>query len=153
MSARGYEMIRPFRRFLLSWLSEEERQKMAEEPKYVWEFVCAHLKSDEQLEYGNLITSAQGALTTGYGSALTKRVVSVQILRTLGIPARLNPSDRILEVWKDGAFVALEEYEGQSEVRTAGIVVEQQEGKTWTYYQNWTIAKFDGNEISDIAAE
>lgn len=144
------EMIRPFRRFLLSWLSEKERQKMAEEPKYVWEFVCAHLKSDEQLEYGNLITSAQGAFTTGYGSALTKRVVSVQILRTLGIPARLNPSDQILEVWKDGAFVALEEYEGQSEVRTAGIVVEQQEGKTWTYYQNWPIAKFDGTKYQTL---
>mgnify|MGYP000264311127 CR=1 FL=1 len=56
------EMIRPFRRFLLSWLSEKERQKMAEEPKYVWEFVCAHLMSDEQLEYGNLITSAQGRI-------------------------------------------------------------------------------------------
>lgn len=136
------EMIRPFRRFLLSWLSEKERQKMAEEPKYVWEFVCAHLKSDEQLEYGNLITSAQGALTTGYGSALTKRVVSVQILRTLGIPARLNPSDRILEVWKDGTFVALEEYEGQSEVRTAGIVVEQRGRKDMDI-----LSKLDDREI------
>ena len=81
---------------------------MAEEPKHVWEFVCAHLKSYEHVEDTNLITSAQGAFTTGYGSALTKRVVSVQILRTLGIPARLNPSGQILEVWKDGAFVALE---------------------------------------------
>lgn len=95
---------------------------MAEEPKYVWEFACAHLKSDEQLEYGNLITSAQGAFTTGYGSALTKRVVSVQILRTLGIPARLNPSDRILEVWKDGAFVALEEYEDRRKCGQQGLL-------------------------------
>ena len=144
------EMIRPFRSFLQSWLSGEEKQKMADDPKYVWEFVCGHLKSDEQLEYGNLITSAQGALTSGYGSELTKRVVSVQILRTLGIPSRLNPSDRMLEMWKDGAFVALEEREGQSEVRTAGIVIEQQEGKTWTYYQNWTIAKFDGTKYQTL---
>ena len=144
------EMIRPFRSFLLSWLSEEEKQKMAEDPKYVWEFVCSHLRSEEQLEYGNLITSAQGAFTTGYGSELTKRVVSVQMLRTLGIPSRLNPSDRMLEVWKDGAFVALEECEGQSEVRTAGIIVEQQEGEVWTYYQNWTIARFDGTKYRTL---
>ena len=144
------EMIRPFRSFLLSWLSEEEKQRMAEDPKYVWKFVCSHLRSEEQLEYGNLITSAQGAFTTGYGSELTKRVVSVQMLRTLGIPSRLNHSDRMLEVWKDGAFVALEECEGQSEVRTAGIIVEQQEGEVWTYYQNWTIARFDGTKYRTL---
>lgn len=144
------EMIRPFRSFLQSWLSAEEKRKITENPKYVWEFVRSHVKSDEHLEYGNLITSAQGALTSGYGSERTRRVVSVQILRTLGIPSRLNPSDQILEVWKDGAFVALEEREGQSEVRTAGIIVEQQEGKTWTYYQNWTLAKFDGTKYQTL---
>ena len=96
---------------------------------------------------GNLITSAQGALTTGYGSALTKRVVSVQILRTLGIPARLNPSDRILEAWKDGTFVALEEYEGQSEVRQQDCC-RAAGRKDMTHYFNkiWNDHKFDGTK-------
>ena len=102
------------------------------------------MKSDEHLEYGNLITSAEGALLSGYGSVLTKRVVSVQILRSLGIPSRLNPSDRILEVWKNGAFEALEEREGQAAVRTASIIVEKQEEKSWLYYQNWSIERFEG---------
>lgn len=135
------EMIRPFRRFINSWFSEEEKQQFMERPELVWKMIQEKLISDERLEYGNLITSAEGALTSGYGSLLTKRVVSVQILRTLGIPSRLNPSDHILEIWKDGTFVSLEEKEGQA-VRTASIVLEKQEGKVWTYYQNWTISRF-----------
>lgn len=134
------EMIRPFRRFINSWFSEEEKQQFRENPEMVWKMVQERLISDERLEYGNLITSAEGALTSGYGSLLTKRVVSVQILRTLGIPSRLNPSDHILEIWKDGTFISLEEKEGQA-VRTASISIEKQEGKVWTYYQNWTIAR------------
>lgn len=135
------EMIRPFRRFINSWFSEEEKQQFRERPELVWKMIQEKLISDERLEYGNLITSAEGALTSGYGSLLTKRVVSVQILRTLGIPSRLNPSDHILEIWKDGTFISLEEKEGQA-VRTAFIVLEKQEGKVWTYYQNWTISRF-----------
>lgn len=135
------EMIRPFRRFINSWFSEEEKQQFRERPELVWKMIQEKLISDERLEYGNLITSAEGALTSGYGSLLTKRVVSVQILRTLGIPSRLNPSDHILEIWKDGTFISLEEKDGQA-VRTASIVLEKQEGKVWTYYQNWTISRF-----------
>lgn len=138
------EMIRPFRSFLLSWLSEDWQEAIRTSPKKVWAFVNERLKSDEHLEYGNLITSAEGALLSGYGSVLTKRVVSVQILRSLGIPSRLNPSDRILEVWKNGAFEALEEREGQAAVRTASIIVEKQEEKSWLYYQNWSIERFEG---------
>ena len=137
------EMIRPFRAFLLSWLSEEQKEAIRTSPKKVWAFVKERLKSDEHLEYGNLITSAEGALLSGYGSMLTKRVVSVQILRSLGIPSRLNPSDRMLEVWRDGAFEALEEREGQTAVRTASIRIEKQDGKAWLYYQNWSLARFE----------
>ena len=137
------EMIRHFRSFLNAWLTGEEKRQIIEHPERVWKMLGERLISDERLEYGNLITSAEGALTSGFGSLLTRRVVSVQILRTLGIPARLNPSDQILEIWKDGRFVALEEKEGQSGVRTAAICIQKQDKESWTYFQNWTISRLE----------
>lgn len=139
------EMIRPFRSFINSWLAEEEKTAMTKDPSLVWKRVSETLKADDSLEYGNLITSAKGALTSGYGSMLTQKVVSVQILRTLGIPARLNPEDNLLEIWRGGHFLALEERAETGKERTAGIIVCEQEGKAWTYFQNWTIARFEEN--------
>ncbi len=137
------EMICSFRTFINSYLKEEEKAAIKENPGLVWNMMEERLIADDDLEYGNLITSAKGALETGYGSKLTKRVVGVQILRTLGIPSRLNPADNILEVWKEGAFLSLEKVEDFSAQRTAAIVLKEQEGMVWTYFQNWSLAKFE----------
>lgn len=137
------EMICSFRTFINSYLKEEEKTAIKENPGLVWKMMEERLIADDDLEYGNLITSAKGALETGYGSKLTRRVVSVQILRTLGIPSRLNPADDILEVWKDGEFLSLEKVEDFSAQRTAAIVLKEQEGMVWTYFQNWSLAKFE----------
>lgn len=137
------EMIRPFRSFIDRWFTAKEKQEFRQEPGKVWELVNQKLIADPDLEYGNLITSAEGALTSGYGSLLTKKVVSVEILRTVGVPARVNPADFILEVWTAGRFVALEQREDLTAERTAGILVQEESGQEWTYFQNWTIARYE----------
>ena len=75
------EMIRPFRSFIRSWLEPEKMQELQKEPEKVWKLVDETLTENPDLEYGNLITSAKGALISGYGSRLTKKVISVQIGR------------------------------------------------------------------------
>ena len=149
------EMIRPFRSFIRSWLGPEKMQDLQKEPEKVWKLVDETLTENSDLEYGNLITSAKGALSSGYGSGLTKKVISVQILRTIGVPARLNPADSIPEFWKEGHFVSLEQSGKQKAERTAAIVVHRQENKNWTYFQNWTISRFeeDGYEVQQLGAE
>lgn len=151
----GNEMIRPFRGFIRSWLGQEKRQELQNNPERVWKLVEDTLTENPDLEYENLITSAKGALTSGYGSRLTKKVISVQILRTIGVPARLNPADEIPEFWKDGHFVPLEQSGIKEAERTAAIVVHRQENKSWTYFQNWTISRFeqDGYRVQMLGAE
>lgn len=154
------EMIRPFRRFILGWLEQEGARlgrNLSEEirrnPVTAWELVKERIREDKKAEYGNLITSAEGALESGYGSRHTREVVCVQILRTLGIPARLNPVEGIPEVWAPGAaesgekdaiseaggrFVPLEQHE-----RSCRIRIRMQEGVEWNYFGNWTLARFE----------
>lgn len=165
----GDEMIRPFRRFISGWLEQESARQgrdLSEEirrnPVAAWELVQEKIVSDKKEEYGNLIASARGALESGRGSRLTQEVVCVQILRTLGIPARLDPVEGVPEVWmpseearsaKDaaagsgqaeamaedmGVFVPLERHE-----RTCRILVRGQEGVEWNYFGNWSLARFD----------
>lgn len=140
----GNEMIRSHREYLNTRFTQEEKEAMRSNPASVWKMAQETLKADPNLEYGNLITSAKGALESGYGSTLTQKIVSVQILRAIGVPARLNPVDGILEQCTAGGFIPLETRKDESAGRSAAIIVNRQEGQIWTYFHNWTIARFDG---------
>ena len=165
------EMIRPFRRFIRGWLEQESAARgrnLAEEirrnPAFAWQLAKEKIRPDKKAEYGNLVTSAAGALESGCGSRLTQETVCVQILRTLGIPARLDPVERMPEAWvqlthnqqteeksavsggdgavpeSSGGFVPLERHE-----RTCRVQVCGQGGVEWNYFGNWTLARFDGS--------
>ncbi len=163
------EMLRPFRGFIRGWLEREgtlEGRNLAEEirqdPAVAWRLVKERIVSDQKVEYGDLVTSAAGALRSGYGSRLTQRVVCIQILRTLGIPARLDPVEGLPQAWvssgrkqnggsetavlsekktamceSDGCFIPLEFHGG-----TGRIVVTGQKDIEWNYSGNWTLARF-----------
>lgn len=160
------EMIHSFRRFIRGWLELEGKRQgrdLAEEirrnPVAAWQLVKERIVSNKKAEYGNLVTSAEGALESGSGSRLTRETVCVQILRTLGIPARLNPIEGMPEVWlpkdaslaedsgtrdhgtetvpvSEGRFVPLEQQERTCRIRVGG-----QEGVEWNYFGNWTLAR------------
>jgi transglutaminase-like putative cysteine protease len=138
-----HEMICSFRSFILSWLCEEKKEEIKADPSAAWTMIQEEIVSDPDLEYGDLITSAKGALTSGYGSILTKKVVCVQSLRTLGIPSRLNPADGLLEIWSNGEFHTLEKTDPLPNRRTAAITIREQAEPSWVYFQNWTIARFE----------
>lgn len=139
------EMIRSHRTYLAERLSEEEKEEIRRQPACIFEKLGQRLKADPDLEYGNLITSPAGAMESGYASLLTRKVVGVQILRSLGIPARLNPVDGVPEQCTEQGFFPLETKKQENGKRSASLIVNRREGMVWTYFQNWTIARFDGN--------
>lgn len=54
-------------------------------------------------------------LRGGMGTERSKKVLFVAICRTLGIPARLNPDNRVMEYWKEDKFVpVVKEQEGDA---------------------------------------
>lgn len=121
-------------------------EAIRQNPFLAWKLVRECIRSDSRREYGTLTASPRAALEGGYGSELTRRTVCVQLLRTLGIPARLSPEEGIPEVWEgpsgapaeEGRFVRLTEEKEQ----TGRILFTGQEGEDWIYYGNWTLARF-----------
>ncbi len=144
------EMLRPFRKDIRTWLEEESGRQgrdLAEEirrdPVRAWRLVKERIVSHKKAEYGALVTSAGEALRSGYGSEITREVVCVQILRTLGIPARLDPVEGMPEVWvqeegAEGRFVPMEHEE-----RTCRVIIQKQGDVEWNYFGNWTMARFE----------
>ena len=46
-------------------------------------------------------------LVSGIGTERSKKVLFVAIARTLGIPARLNPDNKVMEYWVKDQFVSV----------------------------------------------
>lgn len=100
------EMIRPYRKVIQEWLTREEKERIRHNPAHVRELLDEKMAVREDQEYASLISSAEGALNSGFAGEKSKKIICVQIWRTLGIPSRLNPYDGEPEFWMDGQFVA-----------------------------------------------
>ncbi len=151
------EMIRPFRKSIRTWLERESgkcgrdlAEEIRKDPVQAWKLVKERIVSEKKAEYGALVTSAESALESGYGSEITREVVCVQILRTLGIPARLDPVEGMPEIWiqkpgLEGRFVPMEH-----EDRTCQVMIQKQGDVEWNYFGNWTMARFENGRYHTL---
>ena len=145
----SYEKILPFRKYL----SEKFKGMKVSDIDGIRELfsrVDSELKEKPELEYASLISTAYGAYWSGYAGARSKRVIFIQILRSLGIPARLNPKDDSMEVYLNGEFNAIEvskeSPKGKLEFEFAGDV-------HWSYYENFSLSKFTDNEYEPLSLD
>ena len=145
----SYEKIIPFRKYLLEKFKGTKLSDI-DEIREFFSKVNSGLKEKPELEYASLISTAYGAYWSGYASARSKRVIFIQILRSLGIPARLNPKDDSMEVYLNGEFVAIEvskeSPKGKLEFEFAGDV-------HWSYYENFSLSKFTDNEYKPLSLD
>ena len=133
------EVLMKYRETVENAFSDEEKLLFRENPAAIWTAVRERVVSYPERERASVITTPEGCLKLGVGSGLSRKILFVAIARTLGIPARLNPEDRSMEYWKDGAFVrVLPEAE-----KNCRVILKAENGVVWKYFQNWTMAKLE----------
>lgn len=143
------EIMRKYRQDILEKFSTEEQDKFRENPREIWETVDKMIVSCPEGERASVITTPAGCLKTGIGSFLSKKILFVAIARTLGIPARLNPSDKSMEYMAEGEFVSVL---AQTQ-KNCTLVLEETDGTVWKYFQNWSIAKMEEGRYVSLKLE
>jgi hypothetical protein len=132
--------------FLNQYL-QEKKELLQADPKDVWKFINEQIRSIPEKEYGQLITSVSGCLTSGIGSRLSKEILCIRILRHLGIPARMNPLDGTMEYYAKGEFIPVENRKMQTK---ATVIFEGDSDAKWKYAQNWSIGKWSVNGFQTL---
>lgn len=99
-----HERPRACREALAAVLTEEEKNKIRQNPECLPYMVDRLVAYWPEQEYANLVTSPLGCLTGGMGNEASKAVLCVQIYRALGVPARVRPMDRAVEYYRNGEF-------------------------------------------------
>lgn len=141
-----FEMIRPYRKFL-SERFEGAKVSNIDEIRALFNEVDEKLKEKPELEYSSLISSALGAFSIGYASEKSKRVIFIQLLRSLGVPSRLNPNDRRMEVYLDDGFIAIEE---EKESPKGSLKLDFEAGVNWSYYDNFSLLVYSEGDFKPL---
>jgi len=147
------EILMPHRKRILEFFTEQEKDCFILDPRTIWQYLNQHISSRDREEYDNLITTPAACLYSGAGSKKSKDILLVAILRTLGIPAELNPVNKEPEYYKNGTFVSVKKVNGN---KNADLVVQSEEtGKNIVskYFEKWTISRWmdEGYQTLDLS--
>ena len=130
------EPMTKYREFINGYYTQDEKETFQEQPYLIWEDINQRIGFYEEREFPSLMTLPVGALKIKSASQLSKKILFVAISRTIGVPARLNPIDLSMEYYKEGEFRPV-----IKENQQATLTIEASPDETWTYFQNWSIAK------------
>ena len=127
-------------------MSEEQKEAFSRNPAAIWTYIQEHIKAYPENERETVMETPYECLKTGIGTKRSQKVLFVAIARTLGIAARLNPDNHVMEYWAESHFVpVLKQQEGG-----ASLVLQKEAGAEWNYYQNWTIGRLVGGEYVSL---
>ncbi|MEG1827839.1 MAG: transglutaminase domain-containing protein [Cellulosilyticaceae bacterium] len=132
------EPVTQYRSFIEAYYTLEQKYAMQMNPRLVWEHIQDRVSTRDELDYPSITTSPVGCLKVGIGNEMSKKILFVAICRTLGIAARINMADESMEYMAGGKFVSViitDEKQVRLRLTSAAPDV------TWTYFQNWSIAK------------
>lgn len=140
------ELLRPYRKGILSFFTEEQKAIFRANPAEIWNYIQAHITAYPDNERETVMETPYECLVSGIGTERSQKVLFVAIARTLGIPARLNPDNKVMEYWVDNQFVpVLKQQEGGSV-----LTLKKEADAVWNYYQNWTMGRLVGNEYVSL---
>ena len=140
------ELLRPYRKGILSFFTEEQKAAFHANPAEIWNYIQAHIIAYPDNERETVMETPYECLVSGIGTERSKKVLFVAIARTLGIPARLNPDNKVMEYWVKDQFVSvLKQQKGG-----AVLTLKKEADAVWNYYQNWTMGRLVGNEFVSL---
>lgn len=141
-----YELLRPYRKGILRFLSEEQKEAFSRNPAAIWTYIQEHIKAYPENERETVMETPYECLKTGIGTERSQKVLFVAIARTLGIAARLNPDNHVMEYWAESHFVPVLKQQEDG----ASLILKKEAGAEWNYYQNWTIGRLVGGEYVSL---
>ena len=154
------EVMTDYRGAIETAFTEEEKAAFREDPKAIWSWIEENIKVCPEAEQESVYFVPTASLKIRKSSELSRHILFVAIARTLGVPARLNPMDGAMEyLMPDPAKQGAAAYKNSKfQAVIAGKAKEARlvftdGGLTWTYNQNWSIARLEKDGYLSLELE
>lgn len=137
------EPIRAYRMAVRSFFKKEELEAFWRDPPLLGEWIKEHITVCRDESYTNLSTSPEGLLRCKKGNEISCRILFVAVLRTVGIPAKLDPADLSAMYCQNGMWNHLfSEQEGSA--RNGVLILEKQPEEMLEYWKDYTVSFLSG---------
>jgi hypothetical protein len=140
------EVLQEYRTIIDETFSEAEKENLRRDPRKIWNVIEQRMKSCPSGEKDALVTVPGACMRLGIASRKSQEILFVAIARTLGIPARLNQTDRAMEYFEENKFVPVLPETGPN----CTLILKAGNGVTWNYFQNWSIARLVGGAYESL---
>ncbi|GMQ56566.1 hypothetical protein AN1V17_09590 [Vallitalea sediminicola] len=135
------EKIRTYRKEIISFFTEEEQKCFKEEPLKLKQWMESNLHVIQDREYSNLNTSPEGILKVRGGNKISHKIFFVAVLRTLGIPAKIEKTDGKLAYYKNSQWQYI--YEEEVDSKEYGkLHLTREENSNLEYHKNYTVSRY-----------
>lgn len=135
------EKIRKYRREIMEFFTEEQLRYFREEPLELRKWINSNFRLIDDKEYSNLCTSIKGMIRVRGGNKISHKIFFVAVLRSLGVPARIEKSDGKLAYHKNGKWNYIYE-DNKIDKKEFGKLILTGDNNV-EYYKNYTVSRFE----------
>lgn len=134
------EMLECWRGPIAAAFTDAQKECFVRDPRALMTYIDTNYTDGDLRYYPTLSMQPTVALTLGHTDARGRRLLFVAVLRTLGVPARINPTDERAEFFRDGAYHSA----AAASAPTAALRLIPQEGKRFIYANNFSLSRLEG---------
>lgn len=135
------EMLECWRGPIAAAFTKEQKAAFVRSPEALMRFIRENYPDGDLRYYSTLSVQPTAALKLGHADERGRRLLFVAVLRTLGVPARINTADGGAEYFRDGAYHSV-----TANASTASAVLRliPQAGKRFVYASNYSLSRLEG---------
>lgn len=135
------EMLECWRQPIQEAFTEEQKADFVRCPEQLMQYIRENYTDGGLRYYSVLSVQPTAALKLKHTDERGRRLLFVAVLRTLGVPARINTADGGAEYYRDGAYHSV-----TAKVATASAVLRliPQTGKRFVYANNYSLSRLEG---------
>ena len=143
------ENITLYKKGINEILTDEEKAKILNNPEEVGNVVESRVKQYGISEYTNLSTSPLGALKLKLVNKLSKAVLTVAILRTLGIAGKMDRTDGKVVYFENGQWKQVYK-EVKVEIKTGKLILKCEDDNKYEYYKSYTVGRLEKGRYNTL---
>ncbi len=150
----GMEMISKWR-MLTNYFDEALLDGFRQNPVRIWDYINSNIKDAGDLDYQTIMANPVGLYELGIGSHLSRRIFTIAMARSLGIPARINREDYHLEYFKDNSWLRFtgEQDIALEHIRSAKLTLKKEDlEEAIEYGTHLSLARLNQNGVFDTLA-
>ncbi len=137
----GLEPLEYWRPSVLAALDEGQKSAFRAHPEALMRYIRASFPDSAGNHYPALSMTPGAVLASGQADETGRKTLFAAVLRTLGVPARLDRSDGAAQYWKNGAYQGFDGFSGGS----WEAIFEPDQGEKPAYGRDWSLARLEGD--------